>query len=369
MSTEESREIAEPHEEKKSKKSKKDKKKKKKKKKSKEDIPHVNDNTLLNDDKIDGEGDESDDESDDGLMNIASKWAETKEDEDEDTLPATSARNSTSSRIPMNKSNPYVTPYNPTGISLHSSTNEKQQRERTRGQNQPSPYSLHITNIPYNASRDDIQKTFTEKGCQVTSIRLVYNHHVSRSDYNAKKRGENAPKSDSGFTGVAFVDLENKKSYDLGLAMDKTNWSTADDASNHKGRGWLRRRINVRPTKTKQELAQIVERTKDKMQSQKEEYHQIRDERMEREGKDPMDKNGDNSIDGDGEQKDESGLKGKKKNKSKERGKRKRKSDSDDKDGDDKDGESSPKKKRNTKKLTKKERARKAAILHSKRQK
>jgi RNA recognition motif-containing protein len=93
-------------------------------------------------------------------------------------------------------------------------------------------YSLHVTQLSFDVKEYDIRTLFETNGCVVTSVRKVYD----RSG-NAKT-----------FRGVAFVDVSGKASYEKALSLDR--------------RVLHGRRINVRPTKTKEELADIVERTK-----------------------------------------------------------------------------------------------------------
>jgi hypothetical protein len=94
-------------------------------------------------------------------------------------------------------------------------------------------YSLHLTQLSYDTSDFDVRTLFERKGCIVTSVRLVYDH----SQYQKT------------FRGVAFVDVVTKKSYENALSLDRAFL--------------LGRRINVRPTKSKEELADIVARTKE----------------------------------------------------------------------------------------------------------
>jgi len=177
-------------------------------------------------------------DSDDEMLLMASKWAKQKEDELQDIG---------SKREPAS---PATTPYYPSNFTTSIKEN--------------NTYSLHVTNLPYNATKPEIMRYFMKKGCEISSTRLVYNHHVSRGDRDTKKL---LPKS--GFTGVAFIDFVNEESYNKALEMDKEYW--IDENDNYKdqgkkdGRGWRRRRINVRPTKTKEELAQIVENTKQRL--------------------------------------------------------------------------------------------------------
>jgi hypothetical protein len=103
----------------------------------------------------------------------------------------------------------------------------------------PQTYSLHLTRVPYEATQSEIRCSFIEKGCSVTSVRLVYDR-----DYKTGERN---------FRGVAFVDLADEKSFKRGLELNKTAFL---------GKG---RKVNVRPTRTKNELSEIVRRTEEKV--------------------------------------------------------------------------------------------------------
>lgn len=94
-------------------------------------------------------------------------------------------------------------------------------------------FSLHLTQLSFDTKEYDIRTLFEKNGCVLASVRKVYDRSGSEKT----------------FRGVAFVDVSDKKSYDMALALDR--------------RVLLGRRINVRPTKTKEELANIVERTKE----------------------------------------------------------------------------------------------------------
>lgn len=177
-------------------------------------------------------------DSDDEMLLMASKWAKQKEDE----LQTVGSKREPASHA--------TTPYYPSNFTTSIKEN--------------NTYSLHVTNLPYNAAKPEIMRYFMKIGCEISSTRLVYNHHVSRGDRDTKKL---LPKS--GFTGVAFIDFVNEESYNKALEMDKEYWIDENDNSKDQGkkdgRGWRRRRINVRPTKTKEELAQIVENTKQRL--------------------------------------------------------------------------------------------------------
>mmetsp|Transcript_18513 Transcript_18513/g.27442 ORF Transcript_18513/g.27442 Transcript_18513/m.27442 type:complete len:270 (-) Transcript_18513:32-841(-) len=95
-------------------------------------------------------------------------------------------------------------------------------------------FSLHLTNLPFDAVEYDIRSFFEGKGCLITSTRLVYD------------RALDAGKA---FRGVAFIDVADEKSYETALALTRSVFQG--------------RKINIRPTRTKEELADIVSRTKD----------------------------------------------------------------------------------------------------------
>lgn len=105
--------------------------------------------------------------------------------------------------------------------------------EKIDTQQKRNVWSLHITQLSYDATDFEIREAFASKGCMVASVRLVYD----RSSF---------PKT---FRGVAFVDVEDEESYKKALTLDKFML--------------MGRRINVRPTRTKSELANIVQRTKE----------------------------------------------------------------------------------------------------------
>ena len=97
---------------------------------------------------------------------------------------------------------------------------------------QNKTYSLHVTQLSYQASDFDIRSFFISKGCLVTSVRLV--------------------RSDGQFKGVAFVDVRDETSFQAALKCHRMV---------HLGR-----KINVRPVLSKEELSQIAQATKEKVQ-------------------------------------------------------------------------------------------------------
>lgn len=120
-----------------------------------------------------------------------------------------------------------------------SNTRKARLISKEKASSVPQSLSLHITQLPYDTNELDIRKLFAENGCMASSIRLVYDR-----DASGRK---------TVFRGVAFVDLLDTPSYEKGLKM------------NHKCsiRG---RKLNIRPTRSKQELADIVSKTKELVQ-------------------------------------------------------------------------------------------------------
>ena len=127
-------------------------------------------------------------------------------------------------------------------------------------------YSLHITNLPHSTDQNAVHRYFANEGCRVYSTRLVYNHHISNRERLDEKKKTNT--INNGFTGVAFIDVADKQSYENALTLDKGPWKE-DGVESIGWRGRVRR-INVRPTRTKEELAKIVEDTKVKQEKLKE---------------------------------------------------------------------------------------------------
>jgi RNA recognition motif-containing protein len=97
-------------------------------------------------------------------------------------------------------------------------------------------HSLHVTQLSYDATEYDIRQHCIQAGCiGVQSVRLVYDDHQSEG----KKK----------FRGVAFIDWLDVESYECALQTLH-------------GSMLLSRKINVRPVKSKLELANIVHQTK-----------------------------------------------------------------------------------------------------------
>lgn len=220
-----------------------------------------------------------DDEGDEDLLNAVARWADQKESKKDTTRPiqqnrkTSGERDSSSSRRnpPLSSPSPYDAPYNPNASELEVTTT---------GRRQKSLFSLHITNLPYSSTKEAIIKVFEEKGCRISSTRLVYNHHSTRRDRERNKKNQ----GNNDFTGVAFVDMVDKGSYRKGLGMDKMQWLEPCTLSDKKGtssrdsRG-RHRKINVRPTRTKEELAVIVQKTEERLALERDSIKEERNDR------------------------------------------------------------------------------------------
>ena len=108
----------------------------------------------------------------------------------------------------------------------------------------------------------------------------MYNHHSTRRDRERNKKNQ----GNNDFTGVAFVDMVDKGSYRKGLGMDKMQWLEPCTLSDKKGtssrdsRG-RHRKINVRPTRTKEELAVIVQKTEERLALERDSIKEERNDR------------------------------------------------------------------------------------------
>lgn len=202
-----------PSKDKKKKKAKKNKKKKKSTTEQNDDQDSVKDVGGDDEDKVakttgDQDGSESDD--DEELLAAAAAWAENDEGDDSPTNEPAATTAAPTSAAP----------------AAGATTNA-------------DDLSLHITQLPYDTIELDLRRLFAEKGCRLSSIRLVYDR-----DEKGRK---------TVFRGVAFIDLLDAESYEKALAMNRK--------STIRGR-----KLNIRPTRSKQELASIVTRTRELVQ-------------------------------------------------------------------------------------------------------
>ena len=125
----------------------------------------------------------SSDEDDDELMAAAGKWAEAA-DSEVDSSPKKKKKTKKNKKQIRDKPKEGV-----------ESSSEKtvQTPIRTEKNATSKVYSLHLTQVPYEATQTDIRCAFGEKGCHITSVRLVYDHDSTSGERH--------------FRGVAFVDL------------------------------------------------------------------------------------------------------------------------------------------------------------------
>lgn len=151
-------------------------------------------------------GDDSDDEDDDELLAAAAAWAQEQVQTAEGTT-SSPKRGKDSEALPLPSGN--------------------------------KTYSLHITQLPFDANDLDIRQLFAQQGCIITSVRLVYDRD---------ERGRKTL-----FRGVAFADFLDAASYENALKLNRASV-----------RG---RKVNIRPSRSKEELADIVSRTKELVQA------------------------------------------------------------------------------------------------------
>jgi RNA recognition motif-containing protein len=170
---------------------------------------------------------ESDDETD--LINAAAAWAAQQDDAQRIVTnpPNHRQKNTAKSKSSQQRSIPI----------------DKTKLQLTSPAAQPPPptcYSLHVTQLSYDATDFDVRHHFVRVGCAVTSVRLVYDFEYARTKT---------------FRGVAFVDVADPDSYTT--ALETLHGSVL-----------LGRKINVRPVKTRQELAAIVQHTAEQVAEQ-----------------------------------------------------------------------------------------------------
>ena len=95
-----------------------------------------------------------------------------------------------------------------------------------------SSFSLHISQLPFDTTEWELRQFFVQHaGCTFSAVRLVYDAGIDNKQV---------------FRGVAFAECATKAAYQAALKLHQS--------ARIKGR-----RINVRPTKSKAELATIVQ--------------------------------------------------------------------------------------------------------------
>ena len=188
-------------------------------------------------------GNDDNEEEDDEMLMAASAWASAlDQDGDDERIRSTDDIKNEENNVETKKEEPI----NDTGSETHKGReifrddSDNTQNNKQTSVTSTTAYSLHLKNVPYDASQSDIRFAFLEKRCNVTSVRLVYDRD--------QKTGEKH------FRGVAFVDLADEESYRRGISeLHNTTFL---------GKG---RRVSVRPTRTKSELSDIVRRTEEKV--------------------------------------------------------------------------------------------------------
>lgn len=176
----------------------------------------------------------SDSEEDQDLLMAAGQWAadeqNSADEEVETSTPAASDITSNWDYVKKNKRDKKksVEPHHPKVVEAASSNTTTRKN-----------FSLHLTKVPFDATQTTLRYAFTEKNCNVTSVRLVY-------DTDPKTRERT-------FRGVAFVDLADEASFDAGLKLHNTAFLGG------------KRKVNVRPTKTRSELSEIVKKTEERV--------------------------------------------------------------------------------------------------------
>ena len=185
----------------------------------------------------------SDEEEDDELlMAAAGQWAATAADDsgEEESSPKKSKKSKKNKKQKKEKKEKKSKDKLPESSDAASIEKVEAAPLKTEQQNAtPRVFSLHLTKVPYEATQHDIRCAFGEKGCYVTSVRVVYDHNPSTGEKKSR--------------GVAFVDLADEASYKRGLELHGTKFLGK------------KHNINVRPTRTKGELSEIVRKTQEKV--------------------------------------------------------------------------------------------------------
>jgi len=184
---------------------------------------------------------ESSDE-DEELLLAASEWAESSTQNDqveESNSNGNSDQQSTENDKKKDISDTSSSRNNEDSAAATKDTISKSMHTNKYSTQQEQTYSLHMTKVPYTATQTDIRFAFGQKGCNITSIRLVYDRD--------QKTGERH------FRGVAFVDLADEKSYNKALEFHNKPFL---------GKGL---KVGVRPTVPKSQLSDIVRKTEEKV--------------------------------------------------------------------------------------------------------
>ncbi|KAL7518980.1 hypothetical protein ACHAWX_003784 [Stephanocyclus meneghinianus] len=179
----------------------------------------------------------SDSEEDEDLLMAAGQWASGQQSDDGETIAGQSEQVSERNKSTKKKKKGKVSSASSQLVNTQPNVETKEGRSDTAA----TKFSLHLTKVPYDESQSSIRYAFSEQGCQVTSVRLVYDRDPTTGERN--------------FRGVAFVDLANEASFQHGLKLHNTAFLGTN------------RKVNVRPTKTRSELSEIVRRTEERVAS------------------------------------------------------------------------------------------------------
>ncbi|KAL3786102.1 hypothetical protein HJC23_003219 [Cyclotella cryptica] len=178
-----------------------------------------------------------DSDEDDDLLLAAGQWASGQQSDEDDLIAGQPEKAFERSDGMKKKRKKKV----PTESSDEQNAQHNVQTKEGPPETETKTFSLHLTKVPYDESQSSIRYAFSEKGCHVTSVRLVYD-----TDHQTGERN---------FRGVAFVDLADEASFQLGLKLHNTTFLGTN------------RKVNVRPTKTRSELSEIVRKTEERVAS------------------------------------------------------------------------------------------------------
>ena len=132
-------------------------------------------------------------------------------------------------------------------------------RKPWRRQNAEQPkLSVHITNLPFSATKEDLNTFFDKHNCVVDDIRLVR---------KPNKHGEVL------FTGVAFVDFFDAESLNKALTLHQRKLRDSDSIT-----------MNIRPTLDKSKLARVAARRDSSVQERKLQQERRRNKKFQHRG-------------------------------------------------------------------------------------
>ena len=238
-------------------KNKKEKKKKSKKRsqteETKAEADKANERKTLQKEKDDSchsqedDSDDDDDDDDDEIQAMAAAWARDGE--------PLKADQDASRESPPDKANATADAEAPPA-DIAPKTKKQQKRKKSTNESTkpsdskhakadpPSSYSLHISQLPFDVTEWELRQWFVEHaGVMFQQVRMVY-------DAGDDETGKPV------FRGVAFGECATQAQYDAALKLHQSH--------QHKLKG---RRINVRPTRTKAELASIVQERNELVQT------------------------------------------------------------------------------------------------------